>query len=236
MTDPHQQAPLIRVAMATRRGIRENNMDAAAAFESSRGLLAAAVVDGIGNHAYGPETMRLCAVTAARISTTRGTMAGVLAAAGLIEDPGVEEYRPNAVAVVALAEAGEETDIAWVGDSHAYSWDGTRLHRRTTPHTMGEFLRQNGDIDLAPEHDNWVRVSLTTATPTNIARAAIPAGELVLLLSDGLDGVPAEELTALVQQHQDNPEALADALVEAARADEDGYRDDATAIVLAALT
>lgn len=45
------------------------------------------------------------------------------------------------------------------------------------------------------------------------------------------DQVPHEELVALVCEHQGDLQALADAIVSAAREDEDGYRDDATVLV-----
>lgn len=43
---------------------------------------------------------------------------------------------------------------------------------------MGAFLRQNGDVELALHHDNWIRVSLATATPTTVALSEIPDGDL----------------------------------------------------------
>lgn len=224
----------LRAAAATRKGVRAHNMDAAAVFEAANGVTTAAVVDGIGNDQFGAQTMRLLAETAARIGATKGALAGVLAAAALIEDPGTREYKPDGVLVLAIAEPGQPTLLGWVGDSHAYGWDGTALRRRTDPHTMGAYLRQNGDTDLAPEHDNWVRISLSTASPTTVALSEVPAGEPVLLVSDGLDATPIEELEVLVKQHQHDPQTLADAIVAAAREDDDGYRDDATAVVLTA--
>jgi serine/threonine protein phosphatase PrpC len=221
-----------RAATATRRGVRDHNMDAAALFQASTGVAVAAVVDGIGNDPGGADTMRLLAECAVRIGATKGALAGVLAAAALVEDPGVDPHMPDGVIVLALAVPGRPTHLAWVGDSHAYSWDGTALHRRTDPHTMGAYLRGNGVADLAPLHDSWVRVTLSSATVTNVAVSSAPVDELVLLLSDGLDTVPHDELENLVREHQDNPPALADAIVAAARETPDGYRDDATAVVL----
>ncbi|MFC0546644.1 PP2C family serine/threonine-protein phosphatase [Kutzneria chonburiensis] len=232
MTDTLTFPAVPQVAMATRRGVRDHNMDAAASFAASTGLVAVAVVDGIGNDQAGAQTMTELARIAVRIGVTKGPLAGILTAAAYIDDPGTETYKPNAVAVLAIAEPGEPTLLGWVGDSHAYGWDGTTLHRRTNPHTMGAFLRWNGDNELAPEHDNWVRLSLVKATPTTVALSEIPADELVLLVSDGIDSVGDDELRALVMRHQHDPQALADAIVAAAREDEDGYRDDATAVVL----
>ncbi|EWM13060.1 cell surface glycoprotein [Kutzneria sp. 744] len=207
-------------------------MDAAALFQASTGVAVAAIVDGIGNDPGGAATMRLLAESAVRVGATKGALAGVLAAAALVEDPGINPHMPDGVIVLALAVPGRPTHLAWVGDSHAYSWDGTRLHLRTDPHTMGAYLRGNGVADLAPLHDAWVRVTLSSATVTNVAVSSVPPDELVLLVSDGLDSVPHDELEALVREHQDDPNALADAIVAAARETEDGYRDDATALVL----
>lgn len=217
---------------ATRRGIRDYNMDAVATFEAASGVVAAVVVDGIGNDGSGADVMRLMAQTAARIGATRGALAGVLAAAALIEDPGIEEYKPDGVLVLALAEPGCPTTLGWVGDSHAYGWDGVTLRRRTDPHTMGAYLRQNGDVDLAPQHDNWVRISLSTATVTTVALSQAPADELLVLVSDGLDDLPHEDLTQMVRTYQHDPQELAHRIVAAVPTDPDGYRDDATAAVI----
>lgn len=232
MSTAHDLTHGRRAATATRRGVRDYNMDAAALFQASTGVAVAAIVDGIGNDPGGAATMRLLAESAVRVGATKGALAGVLAAAALVEDPGINPHMPDGVIVLALAVPGRPTHLAWVGDSHAYSWDGTRLHLRTDPHTMGAYLRGNGVADLAPLHDSWVRVTLSSATVTNVAVSAAPADELILLLSDGLDNVPHEQSEALVRDHRDNPEALADAIVAAARETDDGYRDDATALVL----
>ncbi|MFC0547673.1 PP2C family protein-serine/threonine phosphatase [Kutzneria chonburiensis] len=232
MSTAHDLTHGRRAASATRRGVRDHNMDAAALFQASTGVAVAAIVDGIGNDPDGAETMRLLAESAVRIGATKGALAGVLAAAALLEDPGTRRHIPDGVIVLALAVPGHPTHLAWVGDSHAYSWDGSHLHRRTDPHTMGAYLRGNGVADLAPLHDSWVRVTLSSATVTNVAVSSAPTDELLILVSDGLDNVPHDELEALVREHHDNPETLADAIIAAARETEDGYRDDATAIVL----
>jgi len=48
----------VRTAMATRRGVREFNMDSPAVFASAGGLVAAAVVDGNGNDGNGAFVIR----------------------------------------------------------------------------------------------------------------------------------------------------------------------------------
>ena len=230
----HNENLGLRAASASRTGVREHNMDAAYVFASETGAIAAAVVDGIGNAQSGPEVMKHLAMTAARTAVRRGVRAGVLAAAAQIEDAGADEYVPDGVLVVAVVEPdpAHTTRIGWVGDSHAYGWDGTTLRRYSTPQTMGEFLRRNGDADSAIDHDNWVTVSLSTAHVSTVAEDGIPGDQLVLLVSDGLDGVPHDELHDLVAEHHGDPQILADAIVNAAREDHENYRDDATAVVI----
>ncbi|GAA0445141.1 hypothetical protein Acor_80550 [Acrocarpospora corrugata] len=167
----------------------------------------------------------------------RGALAGLLTAALLVADPGADDGTPDAVAVVAVTGPDAETVVAWVGDCRAYAFDGQALRQYTTDHTVGQQLRQSGGIPLevAESHDHWLRVSLSRATPATAYEVVLPAGELVLLTSDGVhDQVAHAVLEALVRDHHADPQALADALVAAAEADEGGTRDDATAVILAA--
>ncbi|MEV3875036.1 hypothetical protein [Streptomyces sp. NPDC049906] len=221
-------------AIATRQGTDRNNADASAVFTTETGTTAACVVDMIGHADTAPDVGLLCAETAVRIGAQRGALAGLVSAAALVADPGDrDEPEPSGVAVLAIASEGEDTHLAWVGDCRAYSWTGTELRARTTPHSMGEFLRWNQDTDLAPQHDNWVRTDLAGTTPTTVALATAPAGELVLLLSDGVDDqVPPAVMARLVREHHADPQALATALVEAAQDQPSGDRDDATCVVL----
>lgn len=217
---------------ATSEGPRGHNMDAFAVVHGKNGITGAAIVDGIGDDENGAALMQVTAQVAARYGVTKGGLGGILAAAGLFEDPGVEDYAPDGVLMLALIEPGRPTVIGWVGDSHAYGWNGETLRRRSDPQTMGEFLRQNGDVDLAPHHDNWIRVSLSTTIVHGPGVSEIPADEDVLLVSDGLDQLTHEELTDLFRAHPDDPQGLAEAIVAKAGVDEKGYRDDATAVVL----
>ncbi|MEV5605530.1 hypothetical protein AB0L33_29235 [Streptomyces sp. NPDC052299] len=227
----------VTAAAATRRGTRDHNADGWAihAYPVAE-LTAAAVVDGIGNSTEVAELSRLAAQVAARIGARRGRMAGLLAAAELYGDPGATDVEPDAVAVLVLAEPGEDTRLAWIGDCRAWGFDGQRLRQYTTDHSMGEHLRYNGgkriDLEQARLHDNWVLTSLGSAVVASVCQASIP-DPLVILTSDGVhDSLDEDELDGLVHDHPDDPQALADALTAAARADKKGYRDDATAVVL----
>lgn len=225
---------MIITGHATREGTDADNADARAIYRLADGTVGAAVIDGIGHGPHTSSTAPLLAEVAARITARRGTLPGLLAAGELVADDRFNDEEADAVGVVALARAGRDTYIAWVGDCRAYGWDGTRLRLYTTDHTMGQMLRLNGaPWDLAEDHDNWVRTSLSRATVGTVYEADIPATELAVLTTDGIhDDIPHDELTALVREHAADPQALADALVAATSADADGYRDDATTVVI----
>lgn len=95
----------------------------------------------------------------------RAKPAGLIAATELYGDPGAVTVDPDAVPVLALAEPGEEIWVYWIGDCRVWGFDGERLRQYTKDHSMGEFLRRNGDPPTeAALHDNWVRTSLGQAT------------------------------------------------------------------------
>lgn len=231
-----ERAQTITATIATRRGTREHLCDAAATFEASDGTVAAVLVDGIGNSvqiAAGTDRM---AWAAARLAAQLDGRSALVTVGRMVADPGVgEEPEPDGPAVVAVAGPDGGAVVHWIGDCRAYGWDGTRLRQWTTDHSMGECLRVNGGQAL-PEykaHDNWVLSVLSRALPTTVFEVVVEGDELVILTSDGVhDQVPHAELEALVREHSGDPQALAAAIVAAAREDDDGYRDDATAIVL----
>jgi serine/threonine protein phosphatase PrpC len=222
----------LTAAVATRRGTREYNCDAALIW-ASVGRTTAVVVDGIGNSPEVAANSRLLADVAARVAAHRGGLAGLLSAADLLNAPAINGEKPDAVAVIAVMR-DDATVLHWIGDARGYGWDGVELRQYTTDHTVGEQLRRNGvALELAADHDNWVRTTMSRATVATVYETQIPLGHLVLLTSDGVpDGVRHDELVGLIGKHQDDPQALADAIVAAAREDRDGYRDDATVVVI----
>ncbi len=225
---------MIRTAMATREGTAADNADAAKVYHLADGTVGAAVIDGIGHGPHTSATTPLLAEVAARISARRGPLAGLLTAAELIADRGADGDEADAVAVAVRARPDDEVAVVnWTGDSHAYGWDGIRLNLYTDDHTVGAQLRANGvALELAREHDNWLRTSLARATVGTVYTAGIK-DRLIILTSDGVhDQIAPHALEELVRDHADDPQALADALTQAAQPDEAGYRDDATAIVI----
>lgn len=225
----------ITTGVATREGTALDNADSARVYVLADGTVGAAVVDGIGHGPHTSRTAPLLAEVAARIGAQRGPLVGLLTAGQLVADRGADGEEANAVAVAAVRHPDEEdTVIAWVGDCRAYGWDGTALARYTDDHTVGAQLRANGvALELAREHDNWLKTALSRATVGTVYSVTIP-DVVVLLTSDGVhDQIEHAVLETLVREHAGDPQALAGALVAAAQPNADGYRDDATAIVIA---
>ncbi|MFJ9979676.1 hypothetical protein [Streptomyces cyaneofuscatus] len=223
---------IITTGLATREGTAEDNADAARVYRMSTGTVGAAVIDGIGHGPRTSATAPLLAETAARVTAHRGALAGILSAGLLVADEGHDGEEANAVGIAVLVDE-HGTRAAWVGDCDILGWDGTRLRRYSTPQVMGEWVRQYGPpVEIAEHYDDWVRVSLHSATVATVGEVDVP-DKVLLLLSDGAhDQVPADVMEDLAREHHHDPQALANAIVAAARADESGYRDDATAIVI----
>lgn len=230
MTTDHA---IVTTGRATRQGTGPNNADGHALFTTEAGTTAAAVIDIIGHPASAPFVGRLLAETAARVGAQRGGYAGLLSAGLLVADPGAsDEPEPDGVGVVTVTTPGAPTVISWIGDPHAYGWNGQELRPYTTPHTYGQQLREYGaPWEISEDHNDWIVTSLSHATPATVLTVTCP-DPLVILASDGIDTIPPAELVALVRLHADSPQALADAIVSAVSDGEDGYRDDATVIVL----
>lgn len=227
---------MIRTGHATREGSALDNADSAKVYVLADGTVGAAVIDGIGHGPHTSSTAPLLAEVAARISARRGPLAGLLTASELIADRGDDGEEADAVAVAARVRPDDNVlVINWTGDARAYGWDGTNLRLYTDDHTVGAQLRANGvAVEIAREHDNWLRSSLARATVGTVYTAGI-RDPLVVLTSDGIhDQVPMNVMEALVREYAADPQALATALVNAAQPDSDGYRDDATAVVISA--
>lgn len=225
---------MITTGYATREGTAEDNADAARVYRLADGTVGAAVIDGIGHGPRTSATAALLAEVAARISARRGPLAGLLTASELIADKGPDGDEADAVAVAARVIPGDDVIVInWTGDCRAHGWNGERLELYTDDHTVGAQLRANGvALEIAREHDNWLRSSLARATVGTVYTAGI-RDQLVILTSDGVhDQVALDVLEALVREHETEPQALADAMVAAAEANDAGYQDDATAIVL----
>ncbi|MEV6608466.1 hypothetical protein [Kutzneria sp. NPDC051319] len=211
---------------------RERNADAVAA-ELLHGRLTVALADGAGRSPQAAELAPLAAAVAARAAARRTPVWGVLAAAGLCEDPSVEMPKPTGAIVVASPHTDLKWRVAWVGDSTAWTVRDGAVRRATIPHTLGERLRQQGGSeDEARAKDNVLTKSLSRVAVHGVEGVEV-TGEWLILASDGLAApsrLSAQALAAVIAD-ADGPQGCADRLIMAAR--EAGSRDDVTVAVVA---
>ncbi|MEU8760915.1 hypothetical protein [Streptomyces sp. NPDC048659] len=240
----------VTTAVATRRGTRPRNADSAVVHRlPGTPMVAAALVDGIGNTAAAVEFSYVAAQVAARVGARKGPLLGILAAAEMAAaPPGARVEDGVAVVAVSSAESGI-TQIAWTGDARIYGWTGTELVQRSTDQTMGTWLRNWGGTAVTLHRDDRPDETVTTEAAAlvldDLARAALGrcsiatvplafiTDGLVILTSDGAHTQTTHDvMKRLVREHAGEPQALADAITAAARPDSDGYRDDATVVVI----
>ncbi|WP_436759311.1 PP2C family protein-serine/threonine phosphatase [Streptosporangium sp. V21-05] len=227
---------MITVAKATRPGTASPSGDAAVVCTLDDRTTAIAIVDGIGHSDRVAHVAALLAETAARVAARRGPLAGILTATELIADTGAsEDPEPDAAAVVVTASVdADDVRIAWVGDCRAYALEDGQLQLLTVDHNLATQLEMCGyEGEVTRRAAQLLRTSIATASVATVSEAWTTS-DLVVLTSDGVhDQVPHDMLEKLVLTRRDDPQALAEAIVAAARADADGHRDDATVVVLA---
>jgi PPM family protein phosphatase len=141
--------------------------------------------------------------------------------------------------VVAAKLDGLHYEIAWVGDSRAYLWNGT-LHQLTKDHSYVQLLLNAGLITESeiPGHPsrNVISQALGVGGPdkANI-KVDLVSGELgesdtLLLCSDGLSGEITDDCIATILSETTGNQARVDRLIAAAL--KAGGKDNVTVIVL----
>lgn len=215
----------IRFAAATHVGVRRNHNEDAylVAPELQFGMVA----DGMGGHEAGEVASQLaCEHVRSAIATGQSLTEAMHAAHAAIVSSAVTSGQSLAMgATVVAARVDTETfEIAWVGDSRAYLFDG-KLHRLTRDHSYVEDLLQQGVISAEqvrthPQR-NVVTQALGVADPSGLRvgreQARWVPGMQLLLCSDGLtEVVPDEDIQRLLQSPDGTLQARVDGLVEAA--------------------
>jgi serine/threonine protein phosphatase PrpC len=226
-------------ATATHVGGREANADAAAAVTNPLGA-AIAVVDGIGSEDDTCAAARLAADTAAIVGTHRGALAALLAAADTMPD---YDGAPHAVAAVATVHSDRRIEVAHVGDAAVHTWSRERgLTKWTADQTVGAQAAYMGlpPSPLLDRLGDYVLSTLRGASISMVATVVIPDDhpvEVVLVSSDGVHKIlTTQQMATIIDAHANQPQALADALVEAAITvpvtGHDDVPDNATVAVL----
>jgi serine/threonine protein phosphatase PrpC len=140
--------------------------------------------------------------------------------------------------VVALSIQGDTYEIAWIGDSRAYLWDG-QLTMLTTDHTYVADLVQKGLLSSAAAKVHPKRHVITQSLgvweemrlEVGLVTGTLEKGQQFLLCSDGLTGEVSDTRIAAIMESEPVPEAQVTTLM--AEALEAGGRDNITIISVA---
>ena len=144
--------------------------------------------------------------------------------------------------VVAAKLDGLCYEIAWVGDSRAYLWNGA-LHQLTTDHSYVQLLLNAGLITESEMSGHPSRNVISQALGVGGSNKAsikvdLVSGELgesdtLLLCSDGLSGEVTDDCIATILSETTGNQARVDRLI--ATALDAGGKDNITVIVLTSL-
>jgi protein phosphatase len=202
------------------------------------------VADGMGGHSGGDVASRIVRDEIIAGVTGGKDLVEAIVEAHLSLQAAAERgegSRQMGSTVVALRGRDSGYQIAWVGDSRAYLWDGA-LHQLSRDHSLvQEYLDSRkldaGSIDLS----QWSNAITQCLGPANSGTPRVDevngewhGGEKILLCSDGLHGeLGDQEIAALLAESatQDD-QSLAERLVQAAR--EAGGADNVTAVLVSA--
>ena len=199
------------------------------------------VADGMGGHEFGEVASAL-----ARDAVVREVKAGkpLNEAIRSADEEIIRQSRrraeslPMGTTMVALRVNGNKFELAWVGDSRAYLWNG-QLRQLSSDHSYVQELIDQGAITAeqarSHPHRNVVTQALGVTDPDNLKVETI-AGELrpgfqLLLCSDGLtEEVDDATIASLLGHAELSAQECVDHLVSAAL--DGGGSDNVTVVVL----
>jgi protein phosphatase len=200
-----------------------------------------AVADGMGGHRAGEVASRMALETIAEVSPDGGAHSiaeRVKAANRVVHQRSAEdrELEGMGTTLTALWMDGAEARIAHVGDSRAYLLRDGELKMLTRDHTLVQRMVDEGKISPEEAEVHPQRSILTRAlgvdedVDVDDLTVEVTDGDRIMLCTDGLTSMIAEDrISEILREHED-PQAAADALVDAAN--EAGGQDNITVVVI----
>lgn len=222
---------------ATHVGQRNHNEDAYL-LDPDCGL--AVVADGVGGHQAGEVASAIiCEVIQREVAAGHSIEQGIRAANREVM-AAVSQGRGKAgmaSTVVVARFIDSDYELAWVGDSRAYLWDG-QLKLLTRDHSYVQALLARGQITLAQARNHPRKNVIVQAIglqadeklQVGINCGRLEPGQVLLLCSDGLsdvlDSAALSEILCAPEPLRTRCETLVDTAVRA------GGRDNITVVLL----
>ena len=217
--------------------VRDHNEDCyAAAPELGLWLVA----DGVGGHSHGEVASALVAS-----SMTEGVGAGDSLVDAIcdshqrvIQEMEAEpSHAGMGSTVVAVKLTDRHYELAWVGDSRAYIWDGGIRQISRDHNPVSEMLRMGAlSSEEAERHPERHVLSQSLGVTPDMPLAPghlhghLKPGQQLLLCSDGLTDELSDRRIARIMRENPEPQAQVDALIKAAV--DAGGHDNVTVVVV----
>ena len=223
----------------THKGKRKNNEDS---FLISDNF--AVVADGMGGHSKGEvassmavEYIGNCLKQAAEIDENTISKAVISANKAIFERASASKVMQDMGTTVVLCcwKDGKVT-VANVGDSRCYLCSKGKIDQITTDHSYVQSLVDSGEITAAEAERRSDKNIILRAVgceenvEVDIFKLSARSGDKILLCSDGLSGVVADNELNKILLENSGAENVAQLLVD--RANADGADDNITAVVV----
>lgn len=217
--------------------VRKLNEDS---FEAAPDIGLWLVADGVGGHESGEVASELTRSTISSSYRQRGDLVKAVEEAHTVVCKAITDKAGGAnmaSTVVALTLQGLDFQIAWVGDSRAYLWNGA-LRLLTRDHSVVEEMVSSGEItreegDTHPSRHIITRcIGMASNSPIQVASLSgtLVPGESLLLCSDGLNDSVSGELIANIMSSVPAADGRVAELIAAAL--KGGGRDNITVAVI----
>lgn len=223
---------------ATDVGRRRHNEDAYLVHPDV-GLLV--VADGVGGHDAGEVASAITCETIVEEVQRGASLQDAVRAANLAVMHAVDAGRGRegmASTVVAVQCKGAEFEVAWVGDSRAYLWDGS-LKLITRDHSLMETLLSRGEItrEEARQHPQRnvivqaIGLQAENALRVDSNSGTLQEGQILLLCSDGMSDILENETIVDILTGEGDLQERCQRLVS--RSIEEGGKDNSTVVLVA---
>ncbi|MEH6586403.1 MAG: protein phosphatase 2C domain-containing protein [Halioglobus sp.] len=198
------------------------------------------VADGVGGHSNGEVASAIVRDTLDKDLAKGSSLVDAIhhSHAEILAEIASREGSNMGSTVVALHLRGDEYEVAWVGDSRAYLFDGSNLKQITRDHNpVSEMLARGAiTVEQAANHPerNVLSQSLGVAdtiivSPDRI-RGELHTGQQILLCSDGLTDELNDRQIEQTMSACKNPDEQVKALIQGAL--DSGGRDNVTVVVV----
>lgn len=199
------------------------------------------VADGMGGHESGEIASKIAVETIQQeISSAQNLVNAVEAAHHAVLQAAAQGLGNDGMGttVVCLRLQGAQYEIAWVGDSRAYLWNGERMFALTRDHSIVQRLYEAGAINESELHTHPQRNFITQAigakslkqVQVDRKQGTLHPGHRIVLCSDGLTGAVTDQQIEQILDVGENEQNTAEQLAQLAV--REGSTDDITIVVV----